>query len=294
MINEHTFSVAGLPFSVSLPDGWDADELLPSFRPFRCGTCPGQKRLFRLAATTQPDAGSGEPAELLGESSNDMGRVRLLRSACGYRIELDNGFSGAVHVLASDPVFGSATAFLRPDGSSAGAALSSFIRILYSQAVLGHGGISLHASCVILDSRAYLFLGKSGTGKSTHARQWLEAFPGSHLLNDDNPVLRLNGDGVTAYGTPWSGKTPCYRNLAYPVAGIVRLHQAPANRFTPRTDAGAFVTLLPSCSVIRADEWLYGQLCDTLSAIACRVKVGELECLPDLPAARLCAGSLTD
>lgn len=31
---EHQFSIAGFEVSVSLPEGWDADTLLPSFRPF--------------------------------------------------------------------------------------------------------------------------------------------------------------------------------------------------------------------------------------------------------------------
>jgi hypothetical protein len=34
-------------------------------------------------------------------------------------------------------------------------------------------------------------LGKSGTGKSTHSRLWLDYVEGSELLNDDNPVVRI-------------------------------------------------------------------------------------------------------
>ena len=59
MRNEYFFRVAGLLFSVSLPSGWDAEALLPSFRPFRCGACPEGKRIFRLLATTLPFAGGG-------------------------------------------------------------------------------------------------------------------------------------------------------------------------------------------------------------------------------------------
>lgn len=61
------------------------------------------------------------------------------------------------------------------------------LRILYAQAALGRDAVSVHASCASLKGRGYLFLGKSGTGKSTHSRQWLEAFPDCRLLNDDNP-----------------------------------------------------------------------------------------------------------
>lgn len=211
MRNEYFFRVAGLLFSVSLPSGWDAEALLPSFRPFRCGACPEGKRIFRLLAATLPFAGGGERAELLGESSNDMGHVRLLRTPDGYRTEISYGPSAgaAVHVMVSDPAFDNAAAFLRPEDPYLGEALSSMLRILYAQAALVRDAVSVHASCVSLEGRGYLFLGRSGTGKSTHARRWMEAFPGCRLLNDDNPVLRVEDGTVTAYGTPWSGKTPC-------------------------------------------------------------------------------------
>ena len=63
------------------------------------------------------------------------------------------------------------------------------------------------------EARGYLFLGHSGTGKSTHARQWLAAFDDAWLLNDDNPILRVMEDGeVRVYGSPWSGKTHFYNN----------------------------------------------------------------------------------
>ena len=136
----------------------------------------------------------------------------------------------------SDPVFDNAAACQRPEDPYLGEVLSSMLRILYAQAALVRDAVSVHASCVSLEGRGYLFLGRSGTGKSTHARRWLEAFPGCHLLNDDNPVLRVEDGTVTAYGTPWSGKTPCYRNEYAPVAGIVR-RNSPRRTGSPRSAA---------------------------------------------------------
>lgn len=59
MRNEYFFRVAGLTFSVILPGGLDAETLLPSFRPFRCGECPEGERIFRLLADTRPFADDG-------------------------------------------------------------------------------------------------------------------------------------------------------------------------------------------------------------------------------------------
>lgn len=201
MRNEYCFRVAGLLFSVTLPGSWDVDTLLPSFHPFRCGACSKEMLIFRLIVTTQPFVDGGKPTEQLGESTNDMGHVRLLRDIDGYRVEIDNGSveNSMVHVMSAASIFDNATAYLRPEDPSLGTVLSSMIRILYAQAVLKHDGVSVHASCVSMKDRSFLFLGKSGTGKSTHARQWLETFPDCHLLNDDNPVLRieaLRSDGI--------------------------------------------------------------------------------------------------
>lgn len=294
MRNEYFFKVAGLLFSVTLPGGWDVETLLPSFRPFRCGAYSGEERIFRLIVITQPFVDDVTPTELLGESYNDMGHVRLLRDIGGYRVEIADGSvdNSVAHVMVADFNFDCAVACLRPEAPSVGAVLSSMIRILYAQAVLGHDGVSVHASCVSVRDRSFLFLGKSGTGKSTHARRWMEAFPDCRLLNDDNPVLRIADGVVTAYGTPWSGKTPCYKDECCPVAGIVRLQQSGTNRFTPLEGPEAFAALLPSCSVIRQDARLLDMLYRTLIQVSEQVDFGWMECLPDREAALLCFDSL--
>lgn len=289
MRNEYFFRVAGLLFSVNLPNGWDVETLLPSFLPFRCGTSPEGKRIFRLLVVTQPFMPGGRRMELLGESSNDMGHVRLLRGIDGYRLEINCGsVDSCTHVMTTDCIFDCGIAFLRPEDPDMGLVLSSMLRTLYAQAALERDGISIHASCVSMKGKSYLFLGKSGTGKSTHARQWMKAFSDCSLLNDDNPVLRLEGDSVVAYGTPWSGKTPCYKNERYPVAGIVRLRQSDTNRFVPLFGPETFAALLPSCSAVRQDARLLDALYYTLIQIAEQVPAGEMECLPCREAAWLC------
>ena len=103
---------------------------------------------------------------------------------------------------------------------------------MFNIAALERRAVAVHSSVISLDGRAVLFLGESGTGKSTHTRLWREHIPGARLLNDDSPIIRMYQGQATAFGSPWSGKTPCYRNISRPIAGIVRLSQAPANEIT--------------------------------------------------------------
>jgi hypothetical protein len=57
------------------------------------------------------------------------------------------------------------------------------------------GHLALHASAVVLDGRAVLFLGESGVGKSTAAAEMC-LHHGAHLLADDTALLEMAGDRV--------------------------------------------------------------------------------------------------
>lgn len=288
MLNTRTYiyKVADCPFLVNLPADVNADRLLPSLASFRqeaAGEGRWTFRFFASSALMQWD----DEGEVVEESCTDLGQVCLLRTAQGYRVDLRYVAGGSQHTLHFDEGLTLAVAHVCWDDPYVGEAISSMLRIVCSQAVLAQGGVAIHASSVALEGKAYLFLGSSGTGKSTHAALWTRLFEGCQLLNDDNPFLRLDGGGVRVYGTPWSGKTPCYRNLSYPVEAIVRLRQASANRFTPYDEASAFMALMPSCSAIRTDEALTAALYDTLQAVAARVTMARLDCLPDEESARL-------
>lgn len=148
--------------------------------------------------------------------------------------------------------------------------------------------IAIHASTIVCEGRAVAFLGESGTGKSTHTRLWQEHISGATLLNDDSPVLRLVGDTPYIYGSPWSGKTPCYRAEGFPLAGIVRLSQAPHNAMRQLGAFEAIGALFPSCPpALMKEEEVSGHICGTLSHVLACVPVYHLECLPDEAAARL-------
>lgn len=152
-----------------------------------------------------------------------------------------------------------------------------------------HDAIAIHSSTIVYRDEAVLFLGESGTGKSTHTRLWRENIEGARLLNDDSPVVRhIAGGKAVAYGSPWSGKTPCYKNKHYPIRAVCRLSQAPHNRIRRLSAIEAIGALLPSSPPAFAhDAALQDAVCNTLGRIIASVPVYHLECLPDAEAARL-------
>lgn len=151
-----------------------------------------------------------------------------------------------------------------------------------------HGAVPVHTSAIVYRDRAVLFLGESGTGKSTHTRLWRENIDGATLLNDDSPIVRIK-DGVPyVYGSPWSGKTPCYKTERYPLAACVRLSQAPYNKMERLGIARAYAALHPSCPPDFAyDERLYDDISHVLNGILSTTPVYHLACLPNAEAARL-------
>ena len=140
-----------------------------------------------------------------------------------------------------------------------------------------------------LQAKGYLFLGHSGTGKSTHARQWLAAFDDAWLLNDDNPILRVMEDGeVRVYGSPWSGKTPCYNNEYARVGGIVKLSQAPYNKIHSISLPEAYAYMLSSASGLKMDRHMADCMYESIKHVITHVKCYHMECLPNTDAAEVC------
>ena len=288
-MKEYLFSVADCCFSVLIPKAWSIARLLPSFHPFLYKGETRPELLFQLKVGEERTTCSVEGGKLLEESTNDLGYVRVMSAPHGYHLEISyDEAREQIHTLDVNRSFTQAVATLIYADYTAGVALSSMLRMLFAQTILQKEGISVHASCVCKSGVGYLFLGKSGTGKSTHSEQWMEVFPDCKLLNDDNPIIRLRNGKPEVYGSPWSGKKNYYLQEHYPVGGIVRLHQAPSNCFEPLADTAAFAAVLPSCSGFRKEIESQQVLYNTLIEIVGMTAIGRLYCLPDNESARLC------
>jgi len=169
--------------------------------------------------------------------------------------------------------------------------VNNAIMVMYALATANSQTALFHSSVVSYQGRAYMFLGHSGTGKSTHSSLWLKYIKGTELVNDDNPVVRIIDGKARVYGSPWSGKTPCYRNVSYPVGAIVKLDQAPHNEIVRLKGIMAYAALVPSISGKRWDKQQAEGLHQTEDLLAQLVPVWHLDCLPDEGAAQLCCKS---
>ena len=95
----------------------------------------------------------------------------------------------------------------------------------------------LHASILQYGDNAYAFLGRSGTGKSTHTKLWLKYIPETFVLNGDKPILEEKDDCFIAYGTPWQGKEGWGSKGQAPLKALCFLEQAKENSIRKLTPA---------------------------------------------------------
>jgi hypothetical protein len=98
--------------------------------------------------------------------------------------------------------------------------------------------------------------------------------------------VRVTNGEVTAHGSPWSGKTPCYLPVSAPLRALVRLRQSPENRIERLTGLHAIAALWPSCPPQLADDpALKNTMLTLIGRIVSTVPVYIMDCRPDQQAA---------
>lgn len=221
--------------------------------------------------------------------------IDVYRSGKGHYFEFTQPGSDVVNgCLCVDSDFREARMFLNGTEIQKWLTFNTGINFCLLLATACRNTVLVHASCVTYKDKAYLFLGKSGTGKSTHSRMWLSALEGVTLMNDDHPVISVGEDGIpVAYGSPWSGKTRCYKNMQAPVGGVIRISRAPYNKARRLSMIESYASLMTSCSGMTWEKVLADGRDRTIQGIVRSVPCWVMECLPDEDAARVCCKAVT-
>jgi len=287
------FCVAGHTFHLEMPEGSPVWPFLTQYQDFV--TDPVADPLFTLSTVEELPDLDKSPLLVVEPEDDGQPRLDLYSSAEGCIVEMAPlaSLPPCARLLMSKDYSSGRLVFLRHSSNSTLFAVNNSLMLMYAFRSAPYKTLEMHASVIMNGGRGYLFLGKSGTGKSTHSSLWLKYIEGSELMNDDNPVLRVGDDGVTrVYGSPWSGKTPCYRNINAPVGAIVRIRQAGHNTITRQSTLESYASVYSSCSGFKADRGIADGQHEALEHIALNVPCYTLDCLPDEEAARVCAAEV--
>ena len=276
-----TYKVAGHCFRVSGEKICQAVSQINGFLPFECKE---EEFLFEFVEASEvPQMEQVQYTFSYEDVSAVFGRWRE-----GFLLSLKPEKEGAFHLWTKDGV-----SMVMMNGNWSLRLYRFALWVGYGLMTIPYQTVAIHSSCIVLQDKAVLFLGESGTGKSTHTRLWRDCIEGAVLLNDDSPIIRVENDKVWAYGSPWSGKTPCYKQERYELAGCVRLSQAPYNRIKQLSVLQGYGAIHPSCPPEFAyDSVLYDHVSGFISKLLSRVPFYHLACLPNEEAARLSCSTI--
>ena len=278
------YEVAGFKFAVEMPEGALEWTEMAHYAPFLVedsGDC-----IFTVGLVDKMPDMSSKQLVTASCTGPDQPRIELYELDGQWLMEAAPLMEAPVRVyLLTDKAFSKAT--FRVLGSIR-FSVSTVMMLMFALSTACRDALLMHASVTMKDGKGYLFLGKSGTGKSTHSQLWINNIGGCELLNDDNPVLRVVDGQVHVYGTPWSGKTPCYRNVDVPVGAIVDLHQAKKNVIRRQSMLEAYASIYVSFSGYRFIKSMANGLHATNEKIVSSVPCYSLDCLPNAEAAWLC------
>jgi hypothetical protein len=281
------YRVGGHAFCIVFHDDCNDESLIPSFSRFKIDE-PAESLLFTL--TVDDSFRFSKKGEEIGQF--DCGGCNhgvYCTENNEYQYEISDVQGVLCSYMQSSPDFKeSMVAILGETWSQRNYGLNNALMMTYAFASADQLTMLMHASVIRHQEKGYLMTAPSGTGKSTHTRLWYDNIPGCDLMNDDNPVVRIVDGQAVVYGSPWSGKTRCYRNIQAPIGGIVRIQQRPENSIRKLSSLEAFSNLLPAISNMKWDKRVYKGICDGIAELIRLCGMYELGCLPDAAAAHLC------
>lgn len=131
--------------------------------------------------------------------------------------------------------------------------IDTALRLALIVHLLPRGGLMLHGMAARRHGAAFVGIGVSTAGKSTLCKLVREHATDADLFTDEAVPVRLEPDGVRAYGSPWWGELgPGGRPGDAPLARLALLEKSDAPQLVPVTDAHALSVLL-RCAMVFQD-----------------------------------------
>ena len=277
-------------------DAWGGRELLLDLPggPYRLlGLSPAQEEAVLATfpgsarAAGGPAPGAADPAGAVAADADAAAAggnpipILVLRRAAGdflavetrgweYGLDFDwspaavrlagLGLAGRLDWLPERPGLGGALWTAEDGGPRFPGVFENFLRVLVAYRLLEIGGAVLHCAGVVREGAAFLFLGRSGAGKTTVAR--LSLARGAEVLSDDLNAMIADvapageaAGGCAVLKLPFTGDLGERRALRppLPLGGLLRLEQDAVDALTPLSRAETVACLLACAPFVNVD-----------------------------------------
>lgn len=290
----HNFRVAELNIRIVFVDSEKNNiKLLPSFLPFSV-EASANDLFFQLTVDDSLRPVSKEQRRTIRNFDTGNGDTIVDRlEDGGYQYIIKDITGAECCLLITNKGFTNCSCALNGNYNMRSFGLNNALMLIFAFAGAHRQTLLMHASLVRNNNYGYAFIAKSGTGKSTQVSMWLRFIAGSDLMNDDNPIIRFIDNEFWIFGSPWSGKTPCYRNVKAKLGAITRIDRASNNSMEKLPPIQAFASLLPSCSSMKWDTDIYNAVCDIITKLVETTNIYTLHCLPNKEAAEVCYATIS-
>lgn len=294
MYTEYCFSIAEFKVRISFAESkFNTIKLLPSLLPFMVEEDDDAQPLFHLHVDDTLKVVPKAERERIDKFDTGNGDTVVDHiNAGGYQFIVKDVEGRECALIQTNKNFNDCRCALNGGYNQRCFGLNNALMLIFAFASSFHQTLMIHASLVRHDGYGYAFIAKSGTGKSTQVSMWLRYIDNCDLMNDDNPIVRYIDGKHYIYGSPWSGKTPCYRNVKAPLGAITRIDRAKKNSVDKLGPVEAFASFLPACSTMKWDKELFDAVCNNVTKVIETTGMYTLHCLPDEESARICQATI--
>lgn len=140
-----------------------------------------------------------------------------------------------------------------------------------AEAALNYNILLMHGAVIAHEDRAFMFIASSGTGKTTHIRQWLEKDEKAFVVNGDKPLVKLSEGKAFVCGTPWCGKERMETNIIVELDAIIYLERSEYNSIK-EIDFKAAIPYLLQCTHRPSDIMKMKKTLELLSLLQNKVR----------------------
>ncbi len=159
----------------------------------------------------------------------------------------------------------------------ANSAFENIFRIIVAYRLLALGGMVLHSAGLAQNNMAWLFIGRSGAGKSTISK--LGESADLTILSDDMNAIVLQDDHYLTEQLPFAGEhgQTALTKGKFSVQAVYYLQKSEQNRLRETPAAKRLAELMVCSPFVNSDPYRYAVLARNLAALRKKIGGGNLE-----------------
>lgn len=168
----------------------------------------------------------------------------------------------------------------------------TWLGLIFMDIALTYGLLPIHGASINDANTSIIISAPSQTGKSTHAKLWLELDPTVSIQNDDKPLIGKKDQKIIVFSSPFSGKTSHNQNIEIPLKALIFLEQSPIDSIEPMSKDDIIKDMMKN--IMRpGDSLTWENILSLIHEIIENIPIYRLKATPHITAAILLRNTLS-